>query len=218
MFQDLERQQNVFTGIAAHVSFGASLAYRGTTEAVRCLFVSGSYFAVLGLQPALGRLFTPADDAVLDEPHAVVLTYDYWRSRFAGDPGILNQNMTLNGQLMQIIGVAPEGFQGTTAGSDRQVFVPVNDDAIQADMIAHDFQDRKTYLFYLFARLKPGVTIKQATAAINVPYHKHSECSGSAASSNTCRHRNWQGSRQSKSGSMPASAVKANCPVTPELR
>ena len=83
MFQDLERQQNVFTGIAAHVSFGASLAYRGTTEAVRCLFVSGSYFPVLGLQPALGRLFTPADDAVLDEPHAVVLTYDYWRSRFA---------------------------------------------------------------------------------------------------------------------------------------
>jgi predicted permease len=170
MFRDLEREQNVFTGIAAHVSFGANLAYRDETEGVRCLFVSGSYFPVLNLQPALGRLFNASDDAVVDEPHAVVLAYDYWLSRFAGDPRVLNQTLTLNGQSMTIIGVAPKGFRGTTAGSDRQVFVPVTMIRFGRHNF-RDFQDRKNYLFYLLPRLRTGVTVEQATAAINVPYH-----------------------------------------------
>ena len=71
MFRDLERQQNVFTGIAAHVFFSANLAYDGQTESGRGLVVSGSYFPVLGLQPALGRLLSPADDRTIDEPHVL---------------------------------------------------------------------------------------------------------------------------------------------------
>jgi len=71
MFRDLERVQTPFTGIAAHVSFGANLAARGQTENGEGLLVSGSYFAVLGLQPAIGRLLGPDDDKVVGESHVV---------------------------------------------------------------------------------------------------------------------------------------------------
>jgi hypothetical protein len=62
MFRDLEREQTVFTGIAGHRSFGANLAHGGQTASGQGMLVSGSYFPVLGLRPALGRLFTPDDD------------------------------------------------------------------------------------------------------------------------------------------------------------
>ena len=75
MFRDLERAQTVFTGIAAHVTFGANLSARGQTQNGDGLLVSGSYFPVLGLQPALGRLLGPEDDRAPGEPHVVVLSY-----------------------------------------------------------------------------------------------------------------------------------------------
>src|SRR6185295_7037872 len=71
MFRDLEREQKVFTGIAAHRLFGANLAYKGQTVNAEAMFVSGSYFPVLGVQPALGRLFGPADDGAVGEAHVV---------------------------------------------------------------------------------------------------------------------------------------------------
>src|SRR5262245_44220790 len=125
MFRDLERQQSVFTGIAAHVFFSANLAYAGQTESGRGLVVSGSYFPVLGLQASLGRLLSVEDDGRIDEPHVVVLSHDYWRRRFQESPGILNQTLTINGQPMTIVGVTPKGFEGTSVGSAADVFVPV---------------------------------------------------------------------------------------------
>jgi hypothetical protein len=104
-----------FTGIAAHVSFGANLAARGQTENGEGLLVSGSYFAVLGLQPALGRLLTPDDDRTPGESHVVVLGHAYWRRRFVEDPAVLGQPLIVNGQTMTIVGVAPRA--STARGS-----------------------------------------------------------------------------------------------------
>jgi predicted permease len=170
MFRDLERNQDVFTGIAAHVFFSANLAYGGQTEHGRGLVVSGSYFPVLGLQPALGRLLAQADDGTIDEPHVVVLSHDYWRKRFAENPGILNQTLTINGQPMTIVGVAPKAFQGTTVGAAAQVFVPIT--MMRFAWPGFDsFENRTQYWAYLFARLQPGVTIDQAASAMNGLYH-----------------------------------------------
>src|SRR5512140_709094 len=72
MFRDLERVQTVFTGIAAHRPFSVNLAFRGSTLNGEGLLVSGSYFQVLGLRPALGRLLSRTDDGVAGEPHVVV--------------------------------------------------------------------------------------------------------------------------------------------------
>ena len=124
MFRDLERVQTTFTGIAAHRLFGANLAYRGQTLSGEGVFVSGSYFPVLGMQPALGRLLDPGDDRSVGESPVAVLSHGWWLSRFGADPNVLNDTIIVNGQSLTIVGVAPRGFTGTTLGATPQVFVP----------------------------------------------------------------------------------------------
>jgi putative ABC transport system permease protein len=82
MFRDLRNQQKVFTDIAAHVLFQGNFAFERETRSGWGLVVSGSYFPVLGIKPALGRLLAPIDDGTIGEPHAVVLSYDYWQTQF----------------------------------------------------------------------------------------------------------------------------------------
>jgi predicted permease len=176
MFKDLQQQQTSFTGIAAHRIFDASLAYKGQTETAECVLVSGSYFPVLGLQPALGRLLLDTDDQVVGESHVVVLSHDYWTTRFGADPSVLNEKMLVNGQPMTVVGVAQKGFAGATAGSRPRLFVPITMRGVMefpfagAEAHAKAALNRKDYWAYLFARRKPGVTLDQAAAAINVPY------------------------------------------------
>jgi predicted permease len=168
MFRDLERVQTPFTGIAAHLSFGANLSARGQTQNVQGMLVSGSYFAVLDLKPVIGRLFTPDDDRVPGESHVVVLSFASWQRRFAMDPGVLNQPLIVNGQSMTIVGVAPQGFEGTTLGVKPEVFAPITMRGFSQPSKA--FDNRRNYWAYLFARLKPGVTIEQARTAMATPY------------------------------------------------
>jgi putative ABC transport system permease protein len=169
MFRDLERMSQVFTGVAAHRNFTANLAYRGQTLNDQGMLVSGSYFPVLGLQPAIGRLFTPDDDRVPGGHPFVVLSYDYWQRRFGLSPGVINDTLVVNGQALTIIGVAPSTFTGTTTGRWPQVFVPLT---MRQQMVPSSapLDNRRSYWAYLFARLKPGVTVERAEAAINVAY------------------------------------------------
>jgi len=168
MFRDLERVQTPFTAIAAHVTFGANLAARGQTQNGEGLLVSGSYFPLLGIKPAIGRLLGPDDDRALDESHVVVISYAYWQSRFALDPNVLNQPLTVNGQTMTIVGVAPRAFVSTSLGVKPEVFAPITMRGFSRRFTAYD--DRRSYWAYLFARLKPGVSIEQARAAMATPY------------------------------------------------
>ena len=170
MFRDLERVQTSFTGIAAHRNFGGSVGYQGTSLSADGLLVSGSYFPVLGLTPALGRLFTPEDDKTIGDHFVVVLSYDYWRNRFNLDPGILNQSLVINGQAMTVVGVGPRGFRGTVLGDLADIFVPISMRGLMTPGFTA-FENRRSYWAYLFARLKPGVSIEQATVALNGPYH-----------------------------------------------
>ena len=170
MFRDLERVQTSFTGIAAHRPFGASLGYQGASLSGEGLLVSGSYFPVLGITPALGRLFTVEDDKTLGGHFVVVLTYDYWRNRFELNPSVLNQTLIVNGQAMTIVGVAPRGFNGTTLGQNVDVFVPITMRGLMSPGF-NGFENRRQYWAYLFGRTKPGVSIEQATVAINGPYN-----------------------------------------------
>ena len=127
MYRDLERVQASFSGLASHRDFGATIGYQGTTLSGDGLLVSGSYFPVLELTPALGRLFTPDDDKVVGSQFVAVLSHDYWRTRFELNPGILNQALIVNGQALTVIGVAPQGFQGTTLGTQYRRVRPTHD-------------------------------------------------------------------------------------------
>jgi predicted permease len=169
MFRDLERLQTAFTGLAAHRRFGANLSYRGQTLSGEGMLVSGSYFSVLGLRPAQGRLFGPDDDRTPGAHALVVLSHDYWRTRFEESAAVLDQTLIVNGQALTIVGVTPPGFHGTTLGSRPEVFVPLS---MRAAMVPgwNDFENRRAYWAYLFARLQPDVSLEGAQAAINVPY------------------------------------------------
>src|ERR1043165_7198491 len=125
MFRDLQKIQTVFTEIAAYVDFAANLAYEAQTSAGDGLLVSGSYFPVLKLQPAVGRLLDSNDDKAVGESRVAVLGYNYWSSRFGLDPTILNKPIIVNGQSLTIVGVAPKGFDGTTIGMRPAVFAPI---------------------------------------------------------------------------------------------
>jgi predicted permease len=169
MFRDLERQQTVFTGIAAHVGFGVNLAYRGQTMNGGGMLVSGSYFPVLAIQPALGRLIGPDDDRNIGAHFVTVLSYAYWTTRLGANPSVLNDTIIVNGQALTIVGVAPPGFSSTTLGMEPKVFVPISMRALMSPGWK-GFDNRRSYWAYLFGRLKPGTSLDQARAAMNGLY------------------------------------------------
>src|SRR5687768_8014328 len=169
MFRDLERVQTSFIGIAAHRYFAAAVAYDGTSEAGDGTLVSGSYFSVLGLTPHLGRLIGPDDDRQPGSGHVAVLSYDYWQRRFGARSDVIGDPVRVNGQPMTIVGVAPQGFHGTTFGERPRIYVPIS---MREHVVPRwkGLDDRRSYWAYLFARLKPGVSAEQARTIFNGQY------------------------------------------------
>ena len=166
LFRDLERGQIAFAGIAAHREISANIAHRDRTSSEVALLVSGSYFPLLGLRPALGRLLTPDDDRTPGAHPVVVLSHAYWRSRFGEDPSILNDTVVVNGLPMTVVGVGPRGFEGTTFMGSPRAFVPlVMSGAIHSGY--DDLTNRRDHWLYLFGRLKPGVSRDAAQSSIN---------------------------------------------------
>ncbi len=170
MFRDLQKAGGPFSGVAAHRLFGANLAGTEQTISAEGMLVSGSYFPVLGLQPALGRLLDPEDDKVVGQNFVAVLSYAYWQNHWGGSPDVLNRTVTINGHPMTIVGVAPRGFEGTTLGSKADVFVPLSMAGLMRPGF-NGFDNRTNYWAYVFARLKPGMSIDRARSEINTIYH-----------------------------------------------
>ncbi|HEY5061556.1 MAG TPA: ABC transporter permease [Gemmatimonadaceae bacterium] len=170
MFRDLEKAKTAFSGLAGHVLIGVNLAMPGQTPINGDgVYVSGSYFPVLGLQPALGRLLTPRDDEVLGGSYVTVLSYAYWANELGSNRAVLGRQLTVNGKPMTIVGVAPEGFEGTTLGVRPFVFVPI---AMRGAITGWKGYDRRdSYWVYVFGRLEPGATIDQGVASLNAVYH-----------------------------------------------
>jgi predicted permease len=169
MFRDLEKVQTVFTSVAAHRLFGANLAYQGQTMNGNGVMVSGSYFPVLGIQPAVGRLLGPQDDQKVGESLVAVLSHSYWTARFDQNPSVVGQTLIVNGQHLTIVGVAPAGFEGTTLGSRPELFVPITLRGVM-DPGFNQFANRRSYWVYVFARLRPGVSIDAARSQLGVQY------------------------------------------------
>ena len=171
MFRDLEKQQTVFTGIAAHWGFGANLSVKNEPSTGSGMFVSGSYFPVLELKPELGRLLGPSDDAVIGANFVAVLSYDFWQQRFGGQRDVVGQSIVVNGQTFSIVGVTPRGFRSTTLGSRPSVFIPITMREL-VERRRRLFENRRSYWIYTFARLKPGVSIEEARTSLNTAYSR----------------------------------------------
>ncbi len=131
--------------------------------------MSGHYFDVLGVRPAAGRLIGSQDEPSVGESAVAVLSYDYWQREFGGDPAIVDKTVPINGQDLTIVGIAPEGFQGAMLGWNPQVFVPLTLRwLMQPEEQRGGDENRFSYWVYILARLKPGVSVEQATAVMNV--------------------------------------------------
>jgi predicted permease len=170
MFRDLETRQTAFAGIAGHSEFTANVAFRDRAIAASGMLVSGGYFPLLGLRPALGRLLAPADEPRVGEAPVVVLSYAYWRDELGADPGVLGQTLTVNGQPLTIVGVAPAGFFGTVWGRRPRVFVPLSMRWLMEPTVPRSDETRTVYWIYAFVRLRPGARLDQAGASINALY------------------------------------------------
>ena len=171
MFRDLQREQTVLTDLAAHRAFGLSLAYAGQTFSGQGTFVSGGYFPTLGLQPRRGRLIGPEHDEPVGGHPVVVLSHDFWVAQLAAAPDVLGTAVVVNGIPMTVVGIAPEGFHGTTIGIRPMVFAPIG----MRDRLVGtqgDFENRRAYWVYLFGRLRPDVSPTQARAALEPVYQQ----------------------------------------------
>jgi predicted permease len=130
--------------------------------------VSGNLFPVFGLQPALGRLFTPDDDRVPGGHPVAVLSYDFWTRRFARDPNVLGSTCRRGNDSFTVIGVAPKEFTGTEPGSIVDVFLP----AMMSEAVNHPGWND----FRIFARPKPGFTMEQVRQPLQASFtREHQE-------------------------------------------
>jgi macrolide transport system ATP-binding/permease protein len=120
-------------------------------------FVSGNYFRVFGLSPAVGRLFADADDQK-GAPLTAVMSYDAWQQDYAGDPGVVGGSFYINTKPATIIGVAPKGFYGDRIDTNPpKYFLPMN--SMDAVIGAPYFTDPDTQWAYIIGRIKPGTSV-----------------------------------------------------------
>jgi predicted permease len=170
MFLALRDKADAFSGVLAEFTTAVHLTEGGQTENVNGVLVSGTYFDVLGLQPAVGRLFSPDDDRVPGAHPVVVLSHGYWTRRFGANQSIVGRTVHVNGHPMTVVGVAPAGFHGIDVGSSNDVYVPL---MMQPQLIptwTRGLNHWRVRWLTVMARLRDGVTREQATASVNVLY------------------------------------------------
>jgi predicted permease len=170
MFRDLEARQGVLSDLAGHYETYTNLAYDGQTQSTQALLVSGGYFAALRVRPALGRLLGRQDDARVGEGAVAVLSHAYWQTAAGADPNVVGRTLIVNGQPLTIVGVAPNGFVGTTVGWNPSVYVPLTMRWLMESNVSRSDGDRLAYWIYAFGRLKPGVSLQEARAGLGTLY------------------------------------------------
>src|SRR5580700_136697 len=166
MYRDLRDRNSVFSGVVATDWAQAGVQWRNQPELVGTELVSGNYFDVLGVQPALGRLLVASDDTVPNANPVAVLSFDYWQRRFGSDLTILNQSILVNSHPFTVIGVAQRGFHSVVMGDTPDLFVPM---MMKSQVMPgeDELEDRRASWLNIVARLKPGISRAQAEAGIN---------------------------------------------------
>jgi predicted permease len=169
LYVDYRDNNEVFDEIFGHYSYPISMKMgTGQAELIWGELVTGNYFSGLGLETSAGRFFTPEEDKVEGANPLAVISHQFWVKRFNSSPNAIGQVVKFNGHDFTIIGVAAKGFSGTRLfGFIPDVWMPLT---MHAQLIRNDatrFQNRGNQWLNVNGRLKPGVTIEQATAAMN---------------------------------------------------
>ena len=166
-YLDYRRHLNSLAGIALHREDVFAVGDATHSQAVWGELVSGNYFSVLGVRPALGRMFTPEEDG--DKPGAfpvAVIGYGLWRSRFHGDPAVVGKTVRINRHELTVVGVAPPEFRGTMSGLEFSIWVPMTMGVELGMVDQSSLTSRRARQYYGVARLAPGVDVSRASAEV----------------------------------------------------
>jgi macrolide transport system ATP-binding/permease protein len=172
-FADYRDKNEVFDGLVGYMQRAMTLSESGRAERVQGLIVSGNYFSVLGVTPAVGRGFLPEEDKTPATHPVLVISHGLWQRRFGGDRNIIGKPVSVNGNPFTVVGVAPPAFNGTIAASAPDVYVPV----MMVEQLSTSPFDRTNLLssprsrtlsgwLQLLGRVKPGISHEQAAAAM----------------------------------------------------
>ena len=168
-FLDLRERSRSFAGLSLHQWWPVNLS--GGSEPLRAtgMWVSASYFEILGLEPALGRFFLPEEDETPGTHPVVVLSHGCWTRLFGADPGVLGRTVRINGRPMTVVGVAPRGFSGIDLTVDVDLWMPVMMYP-ETGPSAQWFDARGGSMFPAFGRLRPGVSRAAAESELSKLY------------------------------------------------
>ena len=166
-FLDFQAQSKSFADLFFYELTLAGMATEEKAEQFTVNYVSPNFFQALGIKPALGRLLLPSEGTKAGADPVIVLSYGYWQKRFGGDPAVVGKQVLIDGTPITVVGVAPKGFFGLYTVIECQGYMPVSMAELDRDNVKF-WTDRAGRHFTAYARLKPGVTIKQAQASMNV--------------------------------------------------
>ena len=174
MYEDFRDHNQAFSGMFCRWGTSFSVSSEGRTERVDGELVSGTYFPVLGVGAALGRVLTPDDDRVPGGHPVAVISYRYWMNRFGGSKDVIGKKLLVDGYPLTIVGVSQAGFDGTDPGLSPQIRVPVMMEAQLSPQFAefYSMKNRRGRWVNVFGRMKPGVTMTQAKAALQPFFHQ----------------------------------------------
>ena len=164
-YADLRDRNRSFDGLvaASYAKFGFSPGPRTLPRMKFGMYVSGNFFRVLGVEPALGRGFRPDEDQAEGRDAVTVLSHDFWVSQYNGDPSVLGSRLRLDGIEFTVIGVTPEQFTGIDRFIRPALFIPL---AMSPRMGQQDFHKRDARWLFVKGRLKPGVGLDRARADV----------------------------------------------------
>jgi predicted permease len=165
-YKDFRDRTEVFAGLIGYRFAPLSLSHDGINERLWGYMVTGNYFDVLGLKPALGRLISWDDDRLRGAHPVTVLSHQCWQQRFGGNPAVIGKEVIVNGRNFTVIGVAPPGFNGTEVIAAPELWFPM---MMQAQLErGNDWLDaRGAENVFVQGSLKPGVSVAQAQAAMD---------------------------------------------------
>jgi predicted permease len=168
-YKDVRDQIPLFDGVIARAGVQLSVTAAGASERAHGEIVSGNYFPVLGVRPAVGRLLDAGDDGLPGASPVAVLSYSYWLRRFGANPYVVGQKIILNNYPFTVIGVAAHGFNGVLKGQNAEVFVPI---AMKRELTPgwNGLVERDIMWVNILARLKAGTSRQRTEALLQVAY------------------------------------------------
>jgi predicted permease len=175
-YRELQKRNQVFSETAAIFSMASdvhgTVSGRNQAEPMHVQLVSGTYFPLLGVRAIIGRTLTDQDDSTQGDHPVAVVSYSWWKKGLARDSNVLDRTLKIGDTTYSIVGVAPPEFFGTTVGQSPDIWIPMSMVEQVPPHFKGAYSDNFAESLYILGRLKPGVSVAQATTNVNLLFQQ----------------------------------------------